>query len=467
MHFRPIRIRFSFGVPAIALCVIVGCLNAGWIKSYPQTSCLSVQQTNDGGYVTSGGSVNLLKVDENGNEVWRREYGGSSKSIQQTTDGGYIVVGSKNGLWILKTDRYGDSLWTRTYGSYNGDEANCVTQTNDGGYAIIGKRWTNVLWLLKTDSLGDTIWTREYASYPSSPRDVGNCIKQTSDSGYVISGTTRHMNSPPLFWLLKTDSIGDTIWTRTFYDRAKESGLGPSYNFGYSVIEDNVGNYVACGASEQDYGATSNADPNLTIIKYNSKGDSLWAKALYAGSRWTHQGDLRPGLAFTTDDGYVVTGFKWMREEFPNQNIYYLWLIKINSLGDILWSRTYEQARNGFSVQQTSDGGFIVAGRYYGTGYLIKTDSLGLLEVKEEPVSDPLPSFELITPIGRTITLRVPEGSTPLNLVVFDASGRMVDEIQLAQSTSLTWGEGFSPGVYFIRESSGKTSLTCKVILVK
>jgi hypothetical protein len=196
--------------------------------------CRCVQQTPDGGYIIAGGSGTddkhsdlwLLKTDAEGDPEWSKIYGGDQKDygydVLQTADGGYIVVGYRDltptctfgNLWLLKTDAAGDTIWTRTYGGDpKADEGDYIQRTDDGNYIIVG--WTNSfsvgeadVWLLKVDSEGDTLWTRTFGGEAG---EWGTCVQQTSDKGYIITAYTYSFGAGDAdLWLIKTDSLGQT-----------------------------------------------------------------------------------------------------------------------------------------------------------------------------------------------------------------------------------------------------------------
>ena len=107
-----------------------------------------------------------------------------------------------------------DIAWTRTYGGSERDYGYSVQQTAEGGYIVAGKIWTgigriNFGYLIKTDPLGDTSWTRTYKGYGAS-------VQQTSDRGYIIAGAANLLTGWDDVYLIKTDSLGDTLWTKTY-----------------------------------------------------------------------------------------------------------------------------------------------------------------------------------------------------------------------------------------------------------
>jgi hypothetical protein len=131
-------------------------------------------------------------------------------------------------------------VWTRTYGGPDLDEGHSVEETSDGGCIVAGGTDSfgaggYDVYVIKTDSIGDTVWTRTYGG---PDRDFGYSAEETSDGGYIIAGEAAYLGPSNAFvYLIKTDSIGDTVWTRTY-------GGGQ----GYSAEETGDGGYVIGGA---------------------------------------------------------------------------------------------------------------------------------------------------------------------------------------------------------------------------
>jgi len=305
---------------------------------------------------------------------WERTYGGSDydygHSVIQTSDSGYAIVGftdsfdaSGHDLYIIKTDSAGDTLWTRIYGGSGDQIGFSIEQTSDNGYIIAGDAYTydgseyNV-YLVKTDSGGDTLWTRTYGG---SGWDEGRSVTQTSDGGYIIAGIWDTWGSAD-FYLIKTDSVGETLWTRTYG--------GSEDDRGYSVVQTSDSGYVIAGYTNSFGGS----EQNIYLIKTDCYGDTLWTRT-YSGSLK----EIGRSVAQTSDGGYIIAG--WRNSHGASGWDYYL--IKTDSYGDTLWTRTYGESYDdmGFSVAQTSDGGYIIAGiwNYWSNTdvYLVKTNSGG------------------------------------------------------------------------------------------
>jgi hypothetical protein len=307
--------------------------------------------------------------------LWTKTFGrGNSpdvgNSVQQTSDGGYIVAGSTRlsggideDVYLIKADSSGDTLWTRTFGGIDWDIGNSVQQTSDGGYIIAG--WSgnplfdHGVYLIKTDSSGDTLWTKTFGGYNQSE---GNSVQQTSDGGYIVTGFLFSTSGQNVY-LIKTDSSGDTLWTKT-YGGIYEDG-------GNSVQQTSDGGYIVAGFT-RSFGTSGQ---NVYLIKTNSLGDTLWTK-IYGGSDCWDRGN---SVQQTSDGGYIVAGSKSPLYS-DNSDIY---IIKTNSSGDTLWTKTFGgiDHEEGHSVRQTNDGGYIVAGISWDSNfnsdvYLLKTDSL-------------------------------------------------------------------------------------------
>jgi hypothetical protein len=385
--------------------------------------------------------------------AFQRTFGGSNSdygySVAPTADSGYIITGytwsygaGERDVWLIKTNADGDTMWTRTFGGDSSDSGLSVAQTADGGYVITGYTWSygagrSDAWLIKTDTTGDTMWTRTFGG---SSYDHGRSVAQTADGGYIITGFTyAHGPVDCDVWLIKTDAGGDTMWTRTFG--------GSGSDFGSSVAQTTDGGYIIAGET----GHYSGYDWDVVLIKTDAGGDTTWTR--------TFGGDSSDGgysVAQTADGGYIVTGYTESYGAGKND----VWLIKTDASGNKTWDRTFGGSEwdQGYSVAQTADNGYIVTGRTdsYGAGeydvWLIKTDSMGRVGLTEQEQAkvEPLPGPTLM----RASDLARFEGR------VLDATGREVTDER----------RSLSPGIYFLREVSGverQATTTRKVILTR
>ncbi|MFA5032844.1 MAG: T9SS type A sorting domain-containing protein [bacterium] len=262
--------------------------------------------------------------------------------------------------------------WIQTYGGTKNDKGYCVQQTSDSGYIIIGETYSygagyKDAYLIKTNQIGDTLWTRTYGGIKD---DCGNSVCQTNDNGYIITGYTDSYGAGNSdIYLIKTNSSGDTLWTKAY---------GGNYtDWGESVQQTQDGGYIISGGT-YSYGA---GNGNAYIIKTDPSGNVLWTR-IYGMPGI----DCGYSVHQTSDNGYIITGET--ATEYGNglghANILFL---KLNSSGNISWNKVYSGAVNcddyGFSIRQTNDKGYIIAGGTYSYGagycdaYLVKTDSIG------------------------------------------------------------------------------------------
>jgi hypothetical protein len=320
----------------------------------------SVQQTSDGGFILLGwtesfdareADVWLVKTDASGNIEWDRTFGRSDRdkgySVQQTSDGGFILVGYTESfgagwedVWLIKTDADGNKLWEKTFGGSGWDGGFSVQQTSDGGFIIAGATWSfgageGDVWLVKTDASGNIEWDRTFGG---SRSDLGFSVQQTSDGGFIIAGATWSFGAGEGdVWLIKTDADGNMLWDRTFGGRYRWWGY---WDESYSVQQTSDGGYILVGS---------------TLIRTDANGNKLWERNFSGNS-----------VQQTRDGGFIlVGGTEW----FVGHAVL---LIKTDADGNKLWERTFggglENYSVGLSVQQTSDGGYILLGSTFFLG---------------------------------------------------------------------------------------------------
>ncbi|MDH4212133.1 MAG: T9SS type A sorting domain-containing protein [candidate division WOR-3 bacterium] len=216
----------------------------------PGGGYVAVGEINVNSWNTSG-NLGILAFDDNGNQNWIRSYGGSSydggTSIDTTTNG-YIIGGFTNSygaggsdVWLVRTNASGISQWTQTFGGVENDWASSVASTADGGYIIAGYTasygagsWD--AYLIKTDSNGDSIWTRTYGG---NLYDAALHVFQTDDGGYIITGFTGGIGEwiGGDIWIMKIDENGDELWTSTYGGVYEDWGFitRPTFDGGYIV----------------------------------------------------------------------------------------------------------------------------------------------------------------------------------------------------------------------------------------
>jgi Secretion system C-terminal sorting domain len=345
-----------------------------------------VTQTYDNGYAVAGASSStgngstdayLLKTDSMGVFLWQKTFGGinidQAYSIQETKDTGFVIAGFTNSfgnggydLYVVRTDRFGDTIWTKTYGGSNWDFAYSIAETADSGFIVTGGTYSfgkgyEDMYLLKINSVGDTLWTKTYGG---AKDDEARSVIQTKDGGYILTGYTKSFkDSLGSYYTVKTNSLGNILWTSEFGRTGEDVA--------YEVIERVYGGYIVGGKSKNsnDYydGLAANLsisgtlDPFLHIYGGSSGDEVVYSLKQYPGGRWATVG-------YTDLYGAGSSDFI---------------LITETATGQINKTFGYAGSDKAYYLNKTKDHGFIICGNTESFGstdhvFLVKTDSLGI-----------------------------------------------------------------------------------------
>jgi hypothetical protein len=253
---------------------------------------------------------------------------------------------------------YGDSLrdvgyWIEEH-SYHGYVVS--------GYADFGNTGTSKALLMRLNSVGDTLWAR---TYRDTLPGAALCVQETPDRGYILAGYVEMPtgNADALF--IRTDANGDTLWTRSF-DFGEHEYL-------YRVLETPDGGFIAAGFTSSLAPAGST---DVLVIKIDEDGHGEWKK-LCGGPGHNRAYDI----CRASDGDYVVSGYSEVGADLGD-----VLIMKVDAdNGDSLWAKTYGDTtrETGRSIEMTHDGGFIVAGSRSDytpgriSGYLLRTDATG------------------------------------------------------------------------------------------
>jgi hypothetical protein len=264
-----------------------------------------------------------------------------------------------------------EEAWNRTFGGIHGGCGYSVQQTTDGGYIVTGNTYSfgavvDDVYLVKTDENGTEEWNTTFGGLDS---EWGRSVQQTTDGGYIITGRTRSFATGGIndydVYLIKTDKNGTLEWSKTFG--------GTKWDFGNSVQQTTDGGYIIAGLTK-----LAGSD-DVYLIKTDEKGTRMWSKTL--GGLKSEQGF---SVQQTIDGGYIVTGYTISF----GAGLTDVYLVKTDENGIIEWNKAFGGTDwdYGYSIQQTTDGGYIVTGDTYSFGagsddvYLVKTDENGIME---------------------------------------------------------------------------------------
>ena len=504
-----------------------------WQKVYGGISSenlRSIQKTLDGGSVLSGTTLSVSSGDVTENNIWgfaydlwivklnilgtiewQKRIGGtgadSQAKIKQTSDNGYIIScesnsnisgykteNSKGGwdYWIIKLNNNGVVIWDKTIGGSGDDFASSLDITNDGNILIGGSsnspisgdktsnaRGYRDFWLVKLDNQGTLIWDKTIGG---SNGEVLNSMIKTLDNGYILAGSSNSNISwekteiawdvDSDFWVVKIDSFGNVIWDKTLG--------GTSIDETYDVVLSDDGGYVFAGNSNSGISGnktqSSNGSFDIWVVKLNFSGNIEWQKNIGG-----NQIDGCYSILNSLDDGYVILG--WSNSNISgdksenSRGNYDFWIIKINSLGNILWQKTYGGMNRdlGFGITQINDGSYLIAGETESSQSGEITDlnngniDFCLFKLSPENLSTNINqisnSIWIKNPIKNSLEINTNYAIQNASIKVTDMLGKeLFSTTNVSINGSLEIPVFLSNGVYLVTISNDGDSVTKKIV---
>jgi hypothetical protein len=485
---RGILILSSIAVAALLISTIAAAGSGPdslWMRAYgrgilDQGRC--VQDLSGGGYIVVGVThappgdpdVYILRVGSGGDTLWTRQYGWAlsdeADEVRETSDGNYIVAGKTQAvldstyyMLLMEIAPDGDTLWTRTYGQgYRASYGLSVEEVSSGGYIVAGGAdpgplSSAELFLVRTDTDGDTLWTRLHGT---ASQEEAWSVQETFDGGFVAAGTKSQD-----VYLVRTDANGDTLWTRQYG--------GPSSETGLSVQQTPDSGYVIAG-STWSFGAGKS---DAYFVRTDRSGGVIWTRT-YGGQ----ERDQASSIVVTSDNHFVAGG---STESFGVAGD--MWLLRLDAAGDTVWTATYGGLGEDRAhwVEETMDGGYILTGATNSFGplghsvYLVKTtgDPAGVDPLNE--LSDrPGRLWVGPSPCRKGVHVEY-EISKPqmVRVAVYSLLGKEVNSLSDGHDPAglhrIYWdgcdryGRPAPPGLYFVRLETHHSVVTRKVVFIR
>jgi hypothetical protein len=381
-----------------------------------------VQATSDGGSVALALSSRpsesasdscrgvswVVKLDSSGSPQWQEVVGcfglppggyADGVSLQQTADGGYVIGGGTIGCGsnticpslsgfqcglIERLDATGKLVWAQVYLSGATNTAiNQIRQTSDGGFVAVGSfddaNGNIGALILKLDGRGNVQWQRELGPAGGRTHAYLNAVQQTTDGGYVATGefyTPSSSGRGTGVLVVRLDANGNLGWQRGF-NSFDGSGAPTASEHALSIIQTSEGGYLVAG-NWDNTSFPGTCCGGALLLKLDTNGNSQWQKAYSGGvycffngynTTCTALGGVAYSVHQTSDGGYVLAGDGNLKLNDSTPQV--PWLAKTDASGNLLWQYFYYQAHptTGRPLSQyfasstpTNGGGYLALG---------------------------------------------------------------------------------------------------------
>ncbi len=318
----------------------------------------------------------IVQIRPDGSKVWEKRYGGSGRdqpyNAIKTKDNEYYIACHSNSpadgdktapnngdldIWVLKLDQNGNKVWDKTFGGSGSDDyPTAFSTTQDGNFIIAcgsasgfnGDKTTNQqgikdYWVIKFSPDGQKIWDKSFGgSNTEAPYD----IQELMDGSFIIAGNSASQpggeKSAPNYgetdyWLVKIDSKGNKIWDKTFG--------GSSYDFAYSIDQNKTGYFLVAGASisppsgNKEDTLKTDKSYDFWILYLDEEGNKIWEKDIGG-----NKNDVPFEMVKFKDGAYLVCGGSNSNKSFdksddsrnpliPEADDF--WAVKINCISEL------------------------------------------------------------------------------------------------------------------------------------
>ena len=345
------------------------------------------------------GANAVLKVNAcTGQALWNDGQVGNTITIKPTETYNYRVVcqssqgcvSDSSDVFIVKTSSSPSIIsnvtcesspsyfdWSRSYGGTSTDILTSSLPTSEGGFLLGGYSCSNMglsksedsrgafdYWVLKIDSQGLKLWDKTFGG---NDNDHLLGLQPSSDGGYILGGSSVSNISKDKstlsrggydYWVVKIDVNGNKVWDKSFG--------GKNYDYLTNIVSTPDGGYLLVGYSnsqvEGNKTGTNKGNFDYWVVKIDGNGNKVWDKT-YGGSKH----DITTGAILTRDNSFIILGYSYSGvssdKSSSNQGDSDIWLLKINSVGSIIWEKTLGGALEDKpqSVVLTEDNGYLLA----------------------------------------------------------------------------------------------------------
>jgi len=439
-----------------------------WIKTYDPFGDVDyfpedIVVCQDGGYAVNGyynyydpeyGIEEewgfLMKTDSDGNLLWTRRdtvdfmSWNRSYAFVETSDGDFISIGySYSSGYIIKRDSEGNRIWANPYNDFG---TNSMDNTDDGNIILGGVVESNIA-LRKIDNNGNTLWTK---SHDCGAITIAQSITQALNGDYLLTGGIYYDRTQKDIITLKTDSNGDSLWTRTY------DGYG-FMDVGKSITEDSDGNIMVAGE-------ILNPNTRGFLWYLDGDGNTIWAREVDGSVGYSH-----PGILYNNHGGIFVS----ICQTTTGAKLY-----GFNANYNICWDNIFSgwSGEGDKSFKVTVSYGYVcalfnVGGSLEDNIGIAKTDSVGqvfAIDEHELPHTYEITLSNYPNPFNTStaINYNLPQNIREASIEIYNIKGQMIEKLQVSNlQSSIEWNaEGLAPGIYFYKLKYNGNSAVRKMV---
>jgi hypothetical protein len=422
---------------------------------------------SDGGYAINGSTYDddttvewgfVIKTDSEGNLEWAEQDivdfqpNNEGRAIIETDDGGFISSSYwfDSGNLLLNRDYNGNVVDTTLLEDI---AINSMCKSNDDNIMLAGHNYVN--WqndedwpcLIKIDQSSEIIWSKLY-EFENYEWGVVDAVIPSLDNGFLLAGRIRDPNTEDAVLVIKTNSVGDTLWTRVL-DQTEEDDKAKT------IIETENGDILVGGFFEWTSGF---------LWKLDSEGNTIWLDMGLENCGYGYR-------AFTkTQNDNIISSFGDLEVNHS--------LRKFDYEHNVEWTNNldYPTGAGDKGITTDQDGNIVVALHDATTSVagIIKLDSNGTAanddvnELNKEILSNHPNPFNPVTTFSFSLINR---GN--IQIRIFNSKGQVVTTLKKNNlnrgKQSITWeAHNLASGIYFAQlESNNKIIDTRKVLLLK
>jgi hypothetical protein len=328
-----------------------------------------------------GGFICIIKVSKEGNLIWRKDLnegsGTTAEAIVESYDGSFYICGSTNrgsqygtySVLLVKTNSSGQSLWSNTYGGHGDDYGSQILVSMDNNIVICGFTYSfnaggmSDIYLVKVDSKGDTLWTK---SYHDDDQEIPFHFMQTRNGEYLVTGTNEDNSQDSELYLLKTDVSGNKIWDKK---------IGPpTWKWGYCTLELNNGDLLTCGHHTVGEGYSQ-----VLMVKTDAQGNVFWESEIGESNLSFKANAMKQN----SDGTFTITGSSYDVSTMTDDIL----LLKTDQSGNQIWLKKFGGKATDWGINIIKDDNDvnIITGTTFSNGddpqegniFMIRVDSSG------------------------------------------------------------------------------------------